>query len=78
MYKIDWDTGAISYVMAHGVVSYDRYRSATKVCCITPSQRRWMLKVASVVGSIDKVLEPERKMVYLAFGTELRNVGAIR
>lgn len=78
MYRIDWGTGALSYVMSHGLVSYDRYRSATKVRRITASQRRWMLKVASAIGSIDKVLEPERKMVYLAFGTELRNTGVIK
>lgn len=77
MYKITWDAVGFSYLLKHAVVYYNREGRVTihKLDTGTYAQCK---RVASRFGTLDKVLEPERKMFWLCYGKKLRAMGIIR
>ena len=80
LFKIVYDDRPpedVSYVTRHAVVHITADgRSTTKH--LTTIERVWLLQLASCIGTIDKVTEPERKMFWLVFAPTLRNMGVIK
>lgn len=79
LYKIVYDKApeGVSYVTRHALVqvtSDGRYRTRH----LNTLERVWLLNMASCMGTIDKVVEPERKMFWLTFAPILRSMGAIK
>ena len=79
LYKITYDKfpDAPVYVTRHALVQTDRdarYRTRH----LTTLERVSLLSKAACEGTIDKVVEPERKMFWLVFGPTLRTMGVIK
>lgn len=76
--KITWDFNkCVSYVIRHAAVHYNPCGTIT-VKHLSTLERVWLMQKAGALGTIDKVIEPERKMFWLAFSNQLRNIGAIK
>ena len=78
LYKITWDFNkCVSYVVRHAVVHYNPCGTTT-VRHLSTIERVCLMRKAGVLGSIDTVVEPERKMFWLAFAPILRTMGVIK
>lgn len=80
LFKITYDDRPpenISYVTRHAVIHITA-DGRSSVNHLTTLERVWLLQLASCIGTIDKVVEPERKMVWLAFAPTLRAIGVIK
>lgn len=77
MYKITWDTGAISYLLKRVMIGYNPDGSVA-IFILGTDGYGYYKQMASRFGVLDKVLEPERKMFWLCYGDKLRTMGVIR
>ncbi len=79
LFKITYDQTpeGVLYVTRHALVqvtSAGHWRTRY----LTTLERVQLLQMASCIGTIDKVVEPERKMFWLTFAPTLRALGVIR
>ena len=80
LFKITYDDRPpenVSYVTRHAVVHITA-DGRPLVKHLTTLEHMWLLQMASCIGTIDKVTEPERKMFWLSFAPTLRNMGVIK
>lgn len=78
MFRIKWDNGdGVVYLLPHGCIRYDRDDRAIVKRLTTAEHYSFML-VGAFCGEVDKVVGAEKKMVYLAWGPQLRALGVIK
>lgn len=77
MYKITWNADRFSYLLKRAVVHCNR-EGRVDIYKLDPGTYTRCKRVASIFGTLDKVLEPERKMFWLCYGEKLRTMGVIR
>lgn len=78
LFKISYDTSdkTVTYVTRYVVVHHNA--SSTSIERINNADRAWLLQMGSAIGSVDKVIGPERKAFWLCYNRELRAMGACR
>lgn len=79
MYKVMFDNGPsdVLYVLKRVAIPVTE-DGRIGITLLKPGQRHLILQSASFGGSVDKVVEPERKMFWLVFGPTLRAMGVIK
>lgn len=79
LFKIVYDKfpDGVTYVTRHALIQVTE-DNRTRTRHLTTLERVWLLQMASFIGTIDKVTEPERKMFWLTFGPTLRAMGVIK
>lgn len=79
LFKIVYDKApeGVSYVARHALVQVTS-DGRRRIRHLTTLERVWLLQMASCLGTIDKVVEPERKMFWLVFAPALRAMEVIK
>lgn len=79
MYKVMFDNGpsGVLYVLKRVAIQVTE-DGRIGITLLKPGQRHSVLQSVSFGGSVDKVVEPERKMFWLVFGSTLRAMGVIK
>lgn len=78
LFKISYDTvdKTVIYVTRYAVVHHNA--SSTSIERINNTSRARILLIGQMIGSVDKVIGPERKAFWLCYNRELRAIGACR
>lgn len=77
MFRIKWDFGGVVYLLPNGSIEYAEDDRAT-VRRLTTAEYRALMTKGAFYGEVDKVVGAEKKMVYLAWGSQLRALGVIK